>query len=270
MAVLISLLQTVRSLARSRTALHLEILALRHQLRVLERSRRPRLRLTVVDRLLWIWLSRIWTDWRAALVLVKPETVIAWHRRGFHLFWTWKSRRRTGRPSVPADVRALIRTMVGRQSPLGCASDPWRAAETRHLREPVHGREVHKSAPAVTLADLADVLGESPRAGGGRGLHRGPNGHVSSALRPRSPGARPPTRRARRRHRAPDLGVDGAATPQRLSLRRMPILLAPRSRCRLRRSRRDPRRHADPRRGHRPTVTVAKRLRRAIHWIDTA
>jgi putative transposase len=58
-----------------------------------------------------VWLSRVWSQWRSALVIVKPETVIAWHRRGFRLFWTWKSRRRTGRPTVPRDVRTLIRTM---------------------------------------------------------------------------------------------------------------------------------------------------------------
>ena len=53
----------------------------------------------------------MWTDWRAALVVVRPETVIAWHRQAFRLFWTWRSRRHSGRPTVPADVRALIRTM---------------------------------------------------------------------------------------------------------------------------------------------------------------
>jgi transposase InsO family protein len=58
-----------------------------------------------------VWLARAWNNWRTALVIVKPETVLAWHRRGFRLFWTWKSRRRTGRPTVPSDVRALIRTM---------------------------------------------------------------------------------------------------------------------------------------------------------------
>ncbi len=61
--------------------------------------------------MLWVWVSRVWTEWRAALVIVKPQTVIAWHRQRFRLFWTWKSRRRTGRPTVPPDVRALIRTM---------------------------------------------------------------------------------------------------------------------------------------------------------------
>jgi putative transposase len=58
-----------------------------------------------------VWLARVWTGWRAALVIVKPEMVIAWHRRGFRVFWTWKSRRRLGRPTVPPDVRTLIRTM---------------------------------------------------------------------------------------------------------------------------------------------------------------
>ena len=110
-SVLVSLLFSLRSAARSRAALHLEILALRHQLAVVNRSRRPRLRLTAADRVLWAWLSRSWRGWRSALVLVKPETVLAWHRRGFRLFWTWKSRHRTGRPTVAPDVRALIREM---------------------------------------------------------------------------------------------------------------------------------------------------------------
>jgi transposase InsO family protein len=67
--------------------------------------------LTRFDRLLWVWFSRVWCHWRTVLVIVKPETVIAWHRRGFRLFWTWKSRHRPGRPTVPHEVRTLIRTM---------------------------------------------------------------------------------------------------------------------------------------------------------------
>jgi putative transposase len=109
--VLVSLLLTLRTLARSRAALELEILALRHQLLVLERSRPRRLRLTPSDRLLWAWLSRVWCQWRGAVVIVKPETVVAWHRRGFRLFWRWKSRHPFGRPTVPHAVRCLIRTM---------------------------------------------------------------------------------------------------------------------------------------------------------------
>jgi transposase InsO family protein len=109
MSVLLSLLLTLRTLARSRASLQLEVLALRHQLQVLQRTRRVRLAKT--DRWLWAVLSRIWSGWRTALVIVKPETVIAWHRRGFRLWWAWHSRR-MGRPTVPTDIRTLIRTMA--------------------------------------------------------------------------------------------------------------------------------------------------------------
>jgi transposase InsO family protein len=112
MSVLLSLLLTLRASAHSRAALQLEVLALRHQLQVLQRARPGRLRLSKTDRCLWVVLFRIWTGWRTSLVIVKPETVIAWHRQGFRLWWTWKSRHRIGRPTVPVDVRTLIRTMA--------------------------------------------------------------------------------------------------------------------------------------------------------------
>jgi putative transposase len=111
-SVAVSLLLTIRVSLRDRAALQLEILALRHQLHVVNRSRPQRLRLSPADRLLWAWLSSVWNGWRAAIVIVKPETVLAWHRRGFRLFWTWKSRRRQGRPAIPPDIRLLIRNMA--------------------------------------------------------------------------------------------------------------------------------------------------------------
>ena len=89
--VFAAFLASLLALFCRRSALQIEILALRHQLGVLQRSvKRPKL--TAADRLLWAWLSRVWADWRSALVIVKPETVIAWHRKGFRLFWTWKVR----------------------------------------------------------------------------------------------------------------------------------------------------------------------------------
>src|SRR2546426_8910431 len=102
---------------RSRAALQLEVVALRHQLGVLQRSvKRPTL--TSSDRLFWAWLCRIWPDWRSALVIVRPDTVIAWHRTGCRLFWKWKTLcGRPGRPPVPTDVRELIRRM-NRENPL--------------------------------------------------------------------------------------------------------------------------------------------------------
>jgi transposase InsO family protein len=96
--------------------LQLEILALRHQLGVLQRSvKRPKL--TAADRCFWAWLSQVWSDWRNALVIVRPQTVIVWHRKGFRLFWTWKVRHgRPGRPQVTKETRELIRRM-SRENP---------------------------------------------------------------------------------------------------------------------------------------------------------
>ena len=88
MSVLVSFLLTLRDAGRSRASLQLEVLALRHQLHVLKRSQARRFRLTRVDRLLWVWFARAWQQWRDALVIVKPETVIMWQRRGFRLCWT--------------------------------------------------------------------------------------------------------------------------------------------------------------------------------------
>ena len=110
--LLASLLGTVRSGFRTRAALQFEVLALRQQINVLRRSQRGRVRLRKTDRIFWTWLPRLWQDWRSALVIVKPETVIAWHRRGFRLFWSWKSRhRQPGRPELARDTRELIRRM---------------------------------------------------------------------------------------------------------------------------------------------------------------
>jgi hypothetical protein len=83
--VLPVLAAALSSLLKSRASLQLENLALRHQLGVLHRSvKRPGL--TAADRLFWAWLREVWGDWRSALVIVKPEIVIAWHRKGFRLF----------------------------------------------------------------------------------------------------------------------------------------------------------------------------------------
>jgi putative transposase len=77
----------LRSSLRSRAALHAEILALRHQLLVLKRSTRDRrLRLRAMDRIFWVWLSRLWPGWRSAVKMLKPETVISWQRKGFRLY----------------------------------------------------------------------------------------------------------------------------------------------------------------------------------------
>src|SRR5262245_63747214 len=78
---------------RGQAAMRAEILALRHQLTVLQRSYKPkRLVLQRGDRCLWVWLSRLWSGWRSVLFIVKPETVIGRHHQGFRWYWTWKIR----------------------------------------------------------------------------------------------------------------------------------------------------------------------------------
>jgi transposase InsO family protein len=94
---------------RSRAVLELENLALRHQLQVLRRQRPGRPRLVAIDRLLWVWLYRLWPRCLDTMVLVKPATVIQWHRQGFRLYWRWRSR--SGRPSADREVCKLIREM---------------------------------------------------------------------------------------------------------------------------------------------------------------
>jgi len=96
---------------RSRAELELEVIALRHQLAVLRRQRPGRRTwLSGFDRLLWVWLYRVWPQVLNAMVLVKPATVVQWHRKGFQLHWRWRSRR-LGRPKMNTVIRDLIRRM---------------------------------------------------------------------------------------------------------------------------------------------------------------
>ncbi len=111
------LVSLVGLLFRSHTALLAENMALRHRLSVLQRTaRRPRLKARA--RVFWVWFSRIWPQWRSALVIVKPDTVITWHRQGFRLYWRWRSRAsRPGRPSMRAEIRELNRR-ISLENPL--------------------------------------------------------------------------------------------------------------------------------------------------------
>ncbi len=118
MSVVRVLVILFRACLLSHAALTAENLALRQQLGVLQRSvMRPRLRRR--DRVFWVWLSRLWVDWQSSLMIVKPDTVVGWHRAGFRLYWRWKSRNRTGRPKVEAEIRRLIRQMSGQNATWG-------------------------------------------------------------------------------------------------------------------------------------------------------
>ncbi len=101
----------VVDLFRSRVALEAEILTLRQQINVLRRTAPEKLSFGAIDRLVFVGLYRLFPKVCDALAIVKPDTVVRWHRAGFRLYWRWKSRRRGGRPTVPLEVRRLIREM---------------------------------------------------------------------------------------------------------------------------------------------------------------
>ncbi len=110
MGILRMFLGLLKAILAGRAVLVSENLALRHQLGVLQRSvQRPKLR--KCDRIFWVWLLRLWSGWRSALHIVKPETVVRWHRQGFKLYWRRKSRKKPGRPTVNRKIRDLIRRM---------------------------------------------------------------------------------------------------------------------------------------------------------------
>src|SRR2546429_6910542 len=133
---------TLRSCLRTQRELTLENLALRQQLAVWK-ARGPRPRLTETDRMFWVLLSRLWTSWRHSLQVVRPETVVGWHRQGFRRYWAWKSRRRSGRPMVSADLRDLIRRM-------SYANPLWRAPR-------IHG-ELLKLGLTVSQATVSKYM----------------------------------------------------------------------------------------------------------------
>jgi hypothetical protein len=101
----------VVDLFRSRAALEAEVLVLKQQIIVLRRRKPNRMPFLAVDRFILGWVCRLFPKARGALAIVRPDTVVRWHRAGFRLFWRWKSRRRLGRPAVPAEIRQLIREM---------------------------------------------------------------------------------------------------------------------------------------------------------------
>ena len=108
---ILSFIAVVRVFFRSRSDTALEVLALRQQVAVLKRKR-PRPVLNCLDRLFWTTLRRRWSRWADVLLIVKPETVIGWHRAGFRLYWRWRSRPRAGRPQISEEIRVLIRRLA--------------------------------------------------------------------------------------------------------------------------------------------------------------
>src|SRR6267378_3673365 len=118
--VIMLLWTALTSLFRLRVRLEAEILVIRQQINVLRRKSPKRFVFRTFDRLVLVGLYRLAPSIVDALAIVRPETVVRWHRPGFRLFWRWKSRRRGGRPSVPPEIHKLIRD-------INLANPLWRA-----------------------------------------------------------------------------------------------------------------------------------------------
>ena len=117
---LIKFLLVARSRLKSRARFEAEILMLRQQVIVLSHKSRSRVWLRNIDRLIFVWIYRRFPSVLNAITMVKPETVIRWHRRGFRAYWRWKSRRRGGRARIDREIRDLIRRM-SKEIPLWAA-----------------------------------------------------------------------------------------------------------------------------------------------------
>jgi hypothetical protein len=161
-------------LFRSRAALEVEILVLRHQLNILRRKSPKRVALSSIDRLLLVGLYRLAPGVVDALMIIRPETLMRWHRAGFRAYWRWKSRPRGGRPTTPADIRRLIREM-------SVANPLWGAPR-------IHG-ELLKLGIDVGQTTVAKYMARRRRPPYGRSRRRC-DGCRSPSLRPITPSRR--------------------------------------------------------------------------------
>jgi putative transposase len=147
-----SILHSALAFFRSRENQAIVELALRQQLAVYV-HRHPRPRLSPLDRAFWVTLSRFWPQWRTALVLVRPETVIRWHRKAFRGYWRWISRPGPGRPPISEETKALIARMA--------AENRWRARKIR--------AELSKLGIPLGLTTISRYL---PKLGPGQDPHQ--------------------------------------------------------------------------------------------------
>ena len=152
MLAIVHLLGTyVANLFKSRRRLEVENLFLRHQLNIALRRRLPRLRLRGSDRALLVLMTRLWPSLLGLARVVKPATILRWHRAGFRTYWRWKSRGRAGRPRIERELRDLIRRM-NTENPL------WGAPR-------IHG-ELLKLGFEVAETTVSKAEDRHPRAGG--------------------------------------------------------------------------------------------------------
>ena len=145
------------SLFKSKSRLEAENAALRRQLIVLQRKVRGRVHFTNSDRLFLIQLYRWFPSILKVITIIRPETVVRWHRAGFRRYWRWKSRSLGGRPQVEADLRALIRRMSVDNPLWGAPRIHGEMLKLGFEIAEFDGFQVHDPAPRAAIADVADI-----------------------------------------------------------------------------------------------------------------
>ena len=210
-ALIVFLLNLVASPFKPKSQLEAENAALRQQLIVLQRKVRGRVQFTNSDRLFFIQLYRWFPSVLQAITIIRPETLVRWHRAGFRRYWRCKSRNLGGRPQISADLRALIRRMSVENVLWGA---PRIHGELLKL-----GFAVAQSTVAKYMAKKGDPSGQSwgtfpaqsYAAHRGHGSLRGPDHQLQPALRAGHCSAGPARACLDRCDRAPDGGMDRTA-----------------------------------------------------------
>src|SRR5258708_2334086 len=190
--LLLFVFRFVRLLLSGHQAVAIENAALRMQIAAFQRKRKRPL-LTTLDRIFWVTLRSVWSDWRHPLLYVQADTVVRWQRERFRKFWARLSnpqRQRRGRPGTAAELRRLIEQNSRRQSVVARTQDSWRAEDARHRPLRAHRVAHPAQAPAATEPDVAGLPAQPCRPVGlHRFLYRAHNDH-EGAVRIYPPGTR--------------------------------------------------------------------------------
>jgi len=203
---------TLTRLFRSRARLEAEILVLRHQLNVLRRRSPKRVAFSSIDRLVFAGLYRLAPGVLDALKILKPETVIRWHRVGFRAYWRWKSRSRGwSTEDTTGDSPAHSRYEYCEPA-LGCTADPRRTPHARHRCRANDSSEVHGEAKATAVARMEDLSSQSRRRHRIDGFVCRPHDLLPAAIWIFDSSASPPRDRVARCDRASDCRMDRSPT----------------------------------------------------------
>ena len=270
--ILPCLLDGVLSSFRSRAALQLEVIVLRHQLEVLQRTRPARVRLTRLDRILWLLIYRVWPRCLDAVVIVKPETVIGLAPQGLsYLVGLEITSTATRPPASPCRGQNIDPAHDAGESAVGRATRPWRTSQAWDRDQSGRCFQIHDPAPEAAIAELADIPSEPCGLSGVRRFFRRADRHVPALDRVHRTAPRTPSHCAFERNRAPHITMGVATGPGGVSMGDRAALSDPGSRrvlrCRFPLAASG---HGDQRGSHRCQITVAERVRGKGHRNDPA